>query len=108
MFESRETVRNDTPEPVTIWLEPWGWEHTIPPNSSIQVVAVSPSGGQLEVVDDGETIAVYGWSGSTMKIYRDDELDDVFIPLPDLGQMTARSFVENIFGGPGGPHGDTA
>lgn len=109
MFESQEILRNDTSEPVTVWIEPWGWELAIPPNSSFKVVAVSPIEGQLEVVTDDATVTVYGWSGSTMKIFHGTELvEDVFIPLPDLGRMSPRSFVEEIFGGPGGPHGDTA
>ena len=109
MFESQETIRNDSVEPMTIWLEPWGFEHTIPPNSSIRAVAVSPIEGRLEVADYGDTLAIYGWSGATLKVYRDNELvDDVTMPLPDLGQMSARTFVEKIFGGPGGPYGGTA
>ena len=109
MFHSEEIVRNDSPEPLKIWIEPWGFQHTIPANSLIHLKAVSEIQGHLEVIDDGETLCVYGWAGSTLKIFQDNQLvDDVNIPVPDTGQLTARSLVEDIFGGPGGPYGGTA
>jgi hypothetical protein len=65
-------------------------------------VASSAIEGQLEVTKDAGVVAVYGWQGSTMRVYRGEELvEDFSTPVPKVPpRQSMRSFIESLFGGP--------
>jgi hypothetical protein len=107
MFEDRRTIVNSSGEPLTVWLEPWGQDLQLASGQSLDLVARSPSEGRLEVVDADGAVAVYAWPEATIQAFRQNELIyDMNIAFPASALpagMTARSFVEFMFGGPGGP-----
>jgi len=58
----------------------------------------------MEIAQTDGSAAVYGWTGSTLRVYKGDVLvDDFSSVFPELPpSMSPRSFVEFMFGGPGG------
>jgi hypothetical protein len=105
VFEVVEEITNPHEESLEVWFEPWGMPHTLTPGQSFRVVAVSEEQGRLEVEREGSRVAVYGWPGCTMRVYRGEELvDDFSIKFPGLPPgVSTKSFIGFMFGGPGGP-----
>lgn len=110
VFEDTQVVVNPGPGPLQVWFEPWGMPHALPPGESFRVVGRSPQPGRMEVVEADGSVAVYGWPGSTLRVFNGDALvDDFNIVFPELPPgMSPREFVEFMFGGPGGPDQDAA
>ena len=108
VFEDTRVVANTGPGPLQVWFEPWGMPHTLRPGESFRVVGRSSQPGEMEVVEADGSVAVYGWPGSTLRVYNGDVLvDDFSSVFPELPPgMSPRSFVEFMFGGPGGPSQD--
>ena len=105
MFEDTQVVTNPGPDLLQVWFEPWGMPHSLPPGESFRVVGRSSEAGRMEVVKADGAVAVYGWPGSTLRVYNGDALvDDFSTVFPELPPgMSPRSFVEKMFGGAGGP-----
>jgi hypothetical protein len=105
VFEDTQVVPNPGPDPLEVWFEPWGMPHPLPPGEVFRVVGRSPQPGRIEVVASDGSVAVYGWPGSTLRVYNGEVLVDDFsivCPEPPPG-MSTRGFVEFMYGGPGGP-----
>ena len=107
MFEDRRTITNSSEKPLTVWLEPWGQDLQVAPGQSLDIVARSPSEGRLEVVNADDAVAVYAWPEATIQTFSQGELIydmNIAFPVSALPPgVSARSFVEFMFGGPGGP-----
>jgi hypothetical protein len=67
-------VSNFHSEPVTLCLEPWADEIIIPPKVNYVIKAEGPAGGYLEVAYGASRITVYGWSGSILFVFSNEEL----------------------------------
>ena len=79
----RLRVSNIYSEPITLCLEPWGDEISIPSNVSFEIVAEGPKGDHLEVTYEERRVSVYGWSGSILSVFHDGErLVECAIPAP--------------------------
>ena len=100
MIESIEELRNDSPSPMDVHLEPWGAVHTLSPGSVLRIVARSPTEGTLEVVREESHITVFAWPGSTVQAFEGSKLvADCRPPVPDLPKgMSVRRFVKLMFG----------
>ena len=106
MVECIKSIENRGTGPIEVWFEPWGMAHSLPPGQSFRVVAISDQPGQVEIVREEKHIAVYGWVGCTMQVYRGDDLvDDFSIKFPEMlpPGMSTKEFIGFMFGGPGGP-----
>ncbi|GDX97078.1 hypothetical protein LBMAG47_27430 [Planctomycetia bacterium] len=103
--EDVKVVSNPGSNSLEVWFEPWGMSHSLLAGESFRVVGRSDQPGELEVVAADGAVAVYAWPGSTVMVYKGDTLvDDFNIVFPELPPgMSARGFVEFMFGGPGGP-----
>ena len=55
--------------PITLYLEPWGEQYTMPPAATFLVVARGPEGDALEIECAAEHIVVYGWPGSVVTLF---------------------------------------
>lgn len=76
-------IRNLFAEPVTLCLEPWGDELSVPPKASYVIVAEGPEGEHLQVGYGEGRISVYSWSGSTLSVFENDKLlRELTIPVP--------------------------
>ena len=103
-FKSAIDITNTKSDSLEIWFEPWGHSLSLLPGKSIHVDAVSIQRGSLEVVEEDDLTAVYGWSKCSLYIYEEEELIFDLFELPDLGDdPSPRKVVEMLFGGPGGP-----
>ena len=76
-------ISNDYSEPITLCLEPWADEISIPSKANFEIEAEGPKGDHLEVSCEERRISVYGWSGSTLSVFHDRErLIECAIPVP--------------------------
>jgi hypothetical protein len=97
-------ISNSGAKKLDVWFEPWGHPFSLLPGGHIRVVAKSSKFGSLEVVEEEDLIAVYGWSLCSLSVYDGNELLFDLFELPDLGDGPGpRQVVEMLFGGPGGP-----
>ena len=62
-------VCNAHASPITLHLEPWGEQYTMPPEATFVVVARGPEGDALEVECAEEHIVLYGWPGSVVTLF---------------------------------------
>ena len=108
VFEDRQVVDNPGPGPLQVWFEPWAMPHALPPGELFRVIGQSSLAGRMEVVWADRSVAVYGWPGSTIRVFNGEVLvDDFTIVFPELPpSLSTRGFVEFMFGGPGGPGQD--
>jgi hypothetical protein len=94
MHRVEQMVANDSNATVEFGLEPWGMYLSLPPGASFTIVAQSTTVGDLEVVR-GDSIVVYAWPGSTLKVYSGDRLvheQSVAVPQVPAG-MSVRDFM---------------
>ena len=63
-------VRNDSLEPLRLYLEPWGEEYTIQPGAELTFsVSGNPSPPCLETEFTSDHISLYGPTGSVVQAY---------------------------------------
>ena len=82
--QHRLLLHNRFDAPVELWIEPWGDNAVLAPNSSYSVLGDGPVGGALELDLQSDSFTVYGWSGSTLTIF-DDQQNVVWqssVPVP--------------------------
>ena len=65
-------IRNGQPLAVQFVLEPWGEIYTMPTGAVFLVIASALRMGELEVDCTQDSITVYGWPGSTVRLFHDD------------------------------------
>ena len=56
--------------PITLHLEPWGEQYTMPPEVTFVVVARGPEGDVLEMECAEDHIVLYGWPGSVVTLFQ--------------------------------------
>ncbi len=104
MLEDTRTITNTGPDALPVYIEPWGIVYALAPGESFRVMASSAQPGRVEILESGESVTVYGWAGSTLQLYQDDELvEDFSTVVPGLppGKST-QDFVGFMFEGPVG------
>ena len=74
-IESSVRVRlvNPCDAPVQLVLEPWGEVYAIAPDESVDVEVRGPAGEALEIAHESEAIVVWGWPGSTARVFHGAE-----------------------------------
>lgn len=105
-MEGVRTIHNSSSESTKLWLEPWAAEFLLAPGDSLTIVGRSEQAGRFEIVEYEDGTAAYGWAGACVRVLRGNDLLDEFPVwsddwLPSGGSI--RAFIENMFGGPGGP-----
>ena len=55
--------------PITLHVEPWGEQYTMPPEATFLLVGRGPEGDDLEVECAEDHIVVYGWPGSVVTLF---------------------------------------
>lgn len=98
MHTVRRIITNEFTEPIDLGLEPWGMYLSIAPHQSLEVVAESPQAGDLEVVSEKQSVVVYGWPGSTLKVYCDGKvIHEEPVPMPGIPEgMSMREFMGTV------------
>jgi hypothetical protein len=62
-------VCNAHARPITLHLEPWGEQYTMPPEATFLVIARGPEGDALEVECAEDHIVLYGWPGAVVTLF---------------------------------------
>jgi hypothetical protein len=85
-------VNNSKQHPVKFYLEPWGEEFDLAAGEEIVVRLSGPEPAVPEVDVAQESITVWAWSGSTVRLFqRDEELGvSPRWPVPDEGLAAVR------------------
>jgi hypothetical protein len=65
-------IRNDSPTEIDFDLEPYGMQYIMKPGAIFTVLARGPKEDCLEVVYEGNRIAVYGWTGSIVSVLQEE------------------------------------
>ena len=65
-------VANQFNRDITLCLEPWADEYTLPKDEYLTILAQGPKNGLLEIEYSENRITIYGWSGSTCEIIKQD------------------------------------
>jgi hypothetical protein len=79
-------VKNSADVPITLCLEPWGDERSIPPRATYLVVLEGPEGGYPAVEWGDRRITVYGWSGSVASVHLDEKIVSLPGKVPAMPQ----------------------
>ena len=64
-------LTNSRSAAVTFVLEPWGEQYEMAAGATFDVFAHGPRDDSLEVSMGGDSITVWGWSGSIVRVYHD-------------------------------------
>jgi len=80
---NRLKVINRFPQRMMFVVEPWGAIFWMEPGDTFEVIAQGPVGSGLELVLEAGAIEVWGWTGSSVAVYRDGERLDG----PDDGEQ---------------------
>ena len=95
------THTNGLPKPTTFWFEPICDEIVVPPGSIITVHLKGEPTGTLEIDEDGDFVTIWSPAGALLEIEVDGIAIDCGsskIPVPDLGPLTSKGFVNLVFG----------
>jgi hypothetical protein len=66
-------IRNTRSVPLRFLLEPWGEEYRVEPQSEVRIEFHGP-GGESPIIEWGEhAVTAYGWSGSTARVFVDQQ-----------------------------------
>ena len=100
MIERVEEIKNDSPRPIEVHLEPWGFVCSLLPTKTLRIVARSSTEGSLEVARDGNAVVVYAWPGATAQAFEGTALiQDCPIAVPDVPKgLSMRGFINLMFG----------
>jgi hypothetical protein len=81
-----------------LWFEPWAEGLGFPAGMSVEIRALSPLPGKLELEATLERTAIYGWAGSTLEVYAEGTLVHSFDQaVPDA---LTREKITLLFGAP--------
>ena len=84
-IEVRLLIINTKGFPVAFHLEPWGEVYELRPEEQVSLVYRGPEGGYPEVAVGEDAIETWGWVGSTVRLFKDDqELGGVGCDRPDV------------------------
>jgi hypothetical protein len=102
MHEYIERLQAPRDRVLYLWFEPWAEGLRFPAGMAVELRAVSPRPGQLELDATAERTAVYGWAGSTLQVFADGILVHSFDQaVPDvLSKLSTRESTNLIFGAP--------
>ena len=69
---TRVTVINSKQQNLTFFLEPWGDEYEMRPEDRFVLLFYGPNPGDPEVVVSEDGVTVWGWTGSTVRVIKND------------------------------------
>lgn len=72
MIVSRIPIRNVTNHDLTVHIEPWGEQHVLVSEDTLDLVFYSLKLGLPEFVVDNLQISVYGWEGCSFKVLKNN------------------------------------
>ena len=102
MFEYVVTLQAPVDRMLHLWFEPWAEGLGFPPGMAIELRASSKLEGQLELDRTEERTSVYGWPGSTLRVFVNGEVVHSFDQaVPDIvTTLSVKETVSMVFGPP--------
>jgi hypothetical protein len=80
-------------------LEPWGETFPMPAGATFDIVAEGPADGELEITVEEACITVWGWTGSTVRLFHDGrELGKPghsSVPVPGMSSVSSPTMTAN-------------
>ena len=70
-YTSSVSLSNHSNKPLTLHIEPWGSQLTMPHGSTFQIVAGAQVQGEIEVHYQENDILVWSWEGSILTVFVD-------------------------------------
>ena len=67
-YECSISISNRSNGPLTLHLEPWGEQFSMPVSSTFQVKAEATEQGEMEIQYEEHAILVWGWTGSILTV----------------------------------------
>jgi hypothetical protein len=85
-FRQELSIQNFSPNAITLCIEPWADEVSVPPQEVAFLTVRSPQAGYLEVVYEDRRVTVWAWACCRGSLRgRNDGLNlDFDIPAPDI------------------------
>ena len=71
--EVRIRVTSNRESDFTLIIEPWGDTHCVRPTDEYLIVARGPAPAEPELIQGADCLTYYGWTGSTLTLYRNGE-----------------------------------
>jgi len=69
-------VRNPSARNIDLLLEPWGEHHVLSGQQTVRIMAAGPLSANpndvLEIEIGNDAITIYGWSGSTVTLAKEE------------------------------------
>jgi hypothetical protein len=66
------TVRNSRKQRLNVYLEPWGERYVLKPDETLRIQAQGPaepsSNAALEIHSGEDSVTLWGWSGSSVRV----------------------------------------
>ncbi|WP_144007093.1 hypothetical protein [Pelomonas sp. KK5] len=105
MHEYIERLQTPRDRMLHLWFEPWAEGLAFPPETSVELRAESTLPGKLELDETPERTAVYGWAGSTLRVFTDGQLVQSFDQaVPEiLARLSTKEGISMLFGEPPTP-----
>lgn len=101
IYRSSILLNNSSEKEIVLHIEPWGEQIPMPVGCKLRIVAESTEAGEFEVEYLENSIMVWGWTGSTYKIYGDGQelgRDCPAVPPAPKGQSVS-SFIRWLIKG---------
>jgi hypothetical protein len=76
MQELRIRVTSNQAHDFSLVIEPWGDVHPVHPSDEYLIVTTGPAPAEPELVQGVDSLTYYGWTGSTLVLYRNGEALD--------------------------------
>lgn len=90
MYRYTKVLQSPPDVRLFLWFEPWAEGYAFPPNAKVELHAQSTIEGELDLLEERERTAVYGWSGCTLKVIVDNEVVVSFDQsVPEFSQNTS-------------------
>jgi hypothetical protein len=98
LFEDSLSIRNNTANPLRVWLEPWCEEVLVPVGSSIELRAEGIDVGKLEIEENKDATVVFGWPTSRLKIFLEgQQIWESYADVPPVPKGSIKTFVKDLF-----------
>ena len=98
MHEHILRLQAPSDRPLHLWFEPWAEGLAFPAGSLVELRACSSTEGELEADTTEERTAIYGWAGSTLRVWVEGtEVRSFEQPVPEF---LSREKISQLFGDP--------
>ena len=78
--ETRLRIANTQDDAIRLVLEPWGRQYVVRPTDEFVLVFLGSGSAEPEVVVGNREIEVWGWTGTTVDVFKNGEILTEYVP----------------------------